>query len=93
MYIMKRYSVSLVRERLADALDEAERGLPVVIERRGVLYRLSVDVPQKRRRSRPSRIESVDSAVERGQWSWSWTASGVRLRAPSTSLGAGRRRS
>ncbi len=81
MYIMKRYSVSLVRERLADALDEAERGLPVVIERRGVLYRLSVDVPQKRRRRRPSRIESVDSAVERGQWSWSWTASGVRLRA------------
>jgi hypothetical protein len=85
MYILKRYSVSLVRERLADALDEAERGLPVIIERRGVLYRLSVDAPLKRRRSRPSRIETVDSAIEHGHWSWTWTASGVRLK--------GRRRS
>jgi hypothetical protein len=85
MYIMKRYSVSLVWERLADALDEAERGLTVIIERRGVLYRLSVDVPQKRRRSRPSRIAVIHSAIEQGQWSWTWTPGGVRLK--------GRRRS
>ena len=32
---MKRYTVAQVRERLASALDEVERGVPVVIERRG----------------------------------------------------------
>ena len=36
MYVMsKRYTVAAVRERLADALDEAEKGIPVIIERRG----------------------------------------------------------
>ena len=41
MYCMKRYSVALVRERLAEALNEVDRGIPVVIERRGVRYRVT----------------------------------------------------
>ena len=37
LYPVKRYTVAQVRERLASALDEVERGVPVgVIERRGV---------------------------------------------------------
>ena len=78
---MKRYTVALVRERLAEALDEAERGEPVVIERKGVRYRLSLDTTKPRRTRRASRIEVVDPAVTEGKWTWDWTATGVRFRA------------
>ena len=55
---MKRYTVAHVRERLADVLDEAEQGNPVVIERRGVRYVLAVEsTPQ--RRSKRSAIETL----------------------------------
>jgi len=40
---MKRYTVALVRERLAEALDEAERGEPLFIERKGIRVKLSLD--------------------------------------------------
>ena len=78
---MKRYTVALVRERLAEALDEAERGEPVFIERKGVRYRLSLDTGKPRRQRRASRIEILDPAVARGKWTWDWTATGVRFRA------------
>lgn len=76
---MKRYSVAQVRERLADVLNEAERGVPVVIERRGVRYVLRAEPPPRRDRARRSAIETLDPAVARGQWQWSWTAKGVRF--------------
>ena len=77
---MKRYTVALVRERLAEALDEAERGEPVFIERKGVRYRLSLDTRKPRRRRRESRIQVVDPAVAEGKWTWDWTGTGVRFR-------------
>jgi hypothetical protein len=77
---MKRYTVAQVRERLASALDDAERGVPVVIERRGIRYVLSVEARQVRRQSRESIIETIDPAVANGQWTWAWTPRGVRLR-------------
>ena len=49
MYIMKMYTVATLRKRLADALDESERGVPVLIERRGVRYRLSVETARRMR--------------------------------------------
>ena len=75
MYNMsKRYTVGAVRERLAEALDEAEQGIPVIIERRGVRYRLTVEPSGPRpRAARPPRITIVDPAVRRGDWSWDWT--------------------
>ena len=81
MYKLKKYPVSVVRERLAEALDEAERGTPVIIERRGVRYRLSVEAqkPGRSRRRTPA-IQVIDAAVAAGQWSWDWTASGVKFR-------------
>ena len=87
MYMMKRYTVATLRSRLAEALDETERGLPVIIERRGVQYRLSVEpaTPRRVRKSRPSMIEIVDPAVAEGRWNWEWTATGLKFR--------GRRRS
>jgi hypothetical protein len=78
MYMpMKKYSVSLVRRRLAEALDEADRGRPVIIERNGVNYRLSVE---RRRRPAPKAspsIEILDSAVADGNWTWKWTSGGL----------------
>ena len=78
---MKKYTVSLVRERLSDALDQAERGESVFIERRGVTYRLSVEQPRRSRRSAPPRIEILDKAVEAGEWTWDWQDGALRFRA------------
>lgn len=75
----------MVRERLAEALDEAQAGHPVFIERRGVTYRISVEAPgAKTRESHPRSIEILDAAIERGAWVWEWNpraGSGLRLRA------------
>ena len=83
MYIvrMKRYTVGLVRERLAEALDEADRGVPVVIERRGVRYTLTVERPKRKRKTRRPILTVLDDAVAEGQWTWDTTAKGgVRFR-------------
>ena len=82
---MNRYTVSQARERLADVLDEAERGGAVVIERRDVQYVIRATHAPRRQPSRRSVIETLDPAVEGGQWQWDWTAKGVRF-------GGGRRR-
>jgi len=79
---MKRYTVAQVRERLASALDEAERGVPVVIERRGVRYVISVESRKARPGRRKSIIETIDPAIAAGQWTWSWTTRGLRLKRP-----------
>ena len=77
----KRYTVAHVRERLSDALDEAERGVPVYIERHGTRFQLSL-APDKPRRGgvRKPRIEILDPAIAEGRWSWEWTPKGVKLR-------------
>jgi antitoxin (DNA-binding transcriptional repressor) of toxin-antitoxin stability system len=82
MYRMKRYTVALARARLAEALDEAEQGRPVIIERKGVRYRLVAEGPKRRRSSnaRRSEIEILDPAVGEGTWTWAWTSSGLTLR-------------
>jgi hypothetical protein len=80
-YVLKRYSVAQARERLADLLNEAERGTPVAIERRGVRYVLRVEAPPGRGRSLRSAIETLDPAVASGQWQWSWSPKGLRFGA------------
>jgi hypothetical protein len=80
MYGMKWYSVAAVRERLADALDEAERGVPVVIERKGVRYRLTLETAPRRRKATRSRIEIVDPAVAGGDWTWAQTGKGLAFK-------------
>jgi hypothetical protein len=79
---MKKYSVSVVRERLSEALDEAERGVPVIIERKGVRYRLVVDREKPRRAARRKPLfQILDPAVEAGQWSWDVTSKGLKFRS------------
>jgi hypothetical protein len=81
---MKAYTVAMVRERLAEALDDALAGRPVFIERRGVVYRISVEPAPRRARAgkRAAAIEVLDAAIERGSWTWEWKpgAAGVRLK-------------
>jgi hypothetical protein len=77
---MKKYSVALLRERLSEALDEAETGIPVVVERRGVRYTLTAETRKRPRTARRPRIEILDPAVADGQWTWEWTPAGLELK-------------
>jgi len=75
---MKRYPVAVLRERLAEALDAAYAGVPVVIERKGVRYRLTREAaPKKSRAVRSPLFEIVDPAVMAGDWTWDWSPEGV----------------
>lgn len=76
---MPRYTVAQLRGRLAAALDEAERGVPVVIERRNVRYVLRVESKPPRPR-RPSVIDTVDPVIASGQWTWTWTPGRLQVR-------------
>lgn len=77
---MRKYSVSMVRERLAEALDDADRGEPVLIERRGVTYELIVRKAPSRRKKATPQIEILDRAVAGGNWTWEWKKGDLRLR-------------
>jgi antitoxin (DNA-binding transcriptional repressor) of toxin-antitoxin stability system len=79
MYLMgKRYTVATLRERLAEALDAADQGVSVIIERRGVRYRLTAEAASPKRAGRHSpRIDVVDPAVTRGEWTWQLTVDGL----------------
>ena len=77
---MKKYSVSMVRERLAEALDDADRGEPVFIERRGVTYELTVRKDPGRRKKTVPQIEILDPTIVAGDWSWEWKKGDLRLR-------------
>lgn len=79
MYRMKRYSVAVVRERLAEALNEVDRGVPVIIERRGVRYRLTREPARPRKTTRAPVIEHADADVVAGQWSWNWAPGGLEF--------------
>jgi antitoxin (DNA-binding transcriptional repressor) of toxin-antitoxin stability system len=78
---MKKYSVAMVRERLSEALDQAEQGKPVFIERRGITYELTVRKPAARRKKAAPHIEVLDrSLVRSGEWTWEWKGSGLKFR-------------
>jgi antitoxin (DNA-binding transcriptional repressor) of toxin-antitoxin stability system len=73
MYKMKRYPVSVARERLADILDAADAGQRVVIERRGVRY--VIEAERRRpaiRRRQPALIKVLDPTIRSGEWTWTW---------------------
>jgi hypothetical protein len=72
---MKRYPVSVARERLADILDAADAGQRVVIERRGVRYVIEAEKRRRPvvRRRQPALIKVVDAAIRSGEWTWTWS--------------------
>ena len=91
---MKHYSVATARQHLAEALDAAEAGLPVVIERRGVRFRLAREALLRRAAamSAPPLVEILDPAVEAGTWTWTTTPRGARFTARRSATGKRTRR-
>ena len=77
---MKRYTAAEARARLSDVLNDAEAGAAVVIERRGVRFRLAreLQTPKRVKPKRAPLFDILDPAVERGQWTW--TSARGRLR-------------
>ena len=80
----KRYTASVARERLADLLDAAEAGEPVVIERRGVRYTLAKAGATQPARVRRALVVAADPAVVDGQWSWAWDEGGLSFAGSNT---------
>ena len=80
-YSIKRYTASMARERLAEALDHADRGIPVVMERKGVRYRITREFRTGRRSAaREPRREILDSPVANGQWTGRASQRGLAFR-------------
>jgi prevent-host-death family protein len=75
VHVMKFLKVAEARARFGEVLDQAEAGSPVVIERRGVRFRVVVDEAPKT--AAPAGFAFVDDAVMGGQWTWEPGKSGV----------------
>jgi antitoxin (DNA-binding transcriptional repressor) of toxin-antitoxin stability system len=80
MYNAKRYTASQLRQHLAGALDEVERGEPVVVERRGRRFRIIPDVPSPAPRTVAPFFQLTDRTLLDEGWTWRWTGPGRPLR-------------
>lgn len=69
MYIVKGYKVAEARARFGEMLDDAEKGVPVVIERRGVRFRILAE-PATAPKASKGVFDFVDPVVADGQWTW-----------------------
>ena len=68
---MKHLKVAEARARFGEILDEAERGVPVFIERRGVRFKVSAEArPPGDQPSPRDPLGYVDPAVMSGNWTW-----------------------
>lgn len=74
---MTNLKVAEARARFGEILDEAERGAPVVIERRGIRFRLIAERERPGKRSETALFDFVDPAVLTGQWTWKAGARGL----------------
>ena len=70
VHAMKHWKVAEARARFGEILDEAERGNPVVVERRGVRFRLTAEAAEPRSGAAKPLFEFVDRALADGQWTW-----------------------
>ena len=68
---MKHLKVAEARARLGEVLDEAERGVPVFIERRGVRFKVVAEAAETPLKAAAADIFSfVDQDVMSGNWTW-----------------------
>ena len=75
---MKHLKVSEARAQFGEILDNAEKGLPVIIERRGVRFAVVVDKPSAPATAAPL-FAHVDPDVLSGQWTWKPKKAGLTL--------------
>jgi antitoxin (DNA-binding transcriptional repressor) of toxin-antitoxin stability system len=77
---MKPYTVSELREHLADALDRAEHGEPVAVARRGRRFRIVADTPTSSPGHAKAFFRVTDLRLLEAGWTWEWTGPGHPLR-------------
>ena len=70
VHAMKHWKVAEARARFGEILDEAEKGNPVVVERRGVRFRLVAEAAGPRSAAPKPLFDYVDAALADGQWTW-----------------------
>lgn len=75
---MKHLKVADARAQFGEILDDAEKGLPVIIERRGVRFAVVVQKAARRRAAEPL-FAHVDADVLSGQWTWRHGKAGLTL--------------
>jgi hypothetical protein len=79
--ILKRFSAAQARQQFSEVLDCAEKGEAVVVERRGVRFRLHLEKANRRSEHRAPVVELLDPAVVSGNWTWKWGPKAVRFSA------------
>jgi antitoxin (DNA-binding transcriptional repressor) of toxin-antitoxin stability system len=79
---MKRYSAAQARQHLSDLLDAALKGEKVVIERRGVCFRILAQRPRRPPARLPPVVEILDPQVACGSWSWRLDRGGLVFSGP-----------
>lgn len=68
---MKHLKVAEARAKFGEVLDEAERGVPVFIERRGVRFKVVAEAAERSATAAaPDPFSYVDPAVMSGNWTW-----------------------
>ena len=67
---MGNMKVAEARARFGEVLDAAEKGLPVIIERRGVRFRVVAEAARRGQAPDEAVFDFVDPAVSTGQWTW-----------------------
>jgi hypothetical protein len=67
---MIRYTASEARRELFRLLDSVEKGEEVILERKGIRFRLLLDRVSKDEEKPVKRLEVVDREVLSGQWTW-----------------------
>lgn len=81
VHVMDHMKVAEARARFGEMLDEAEKGTPVFIERRGVTFRLVAE-PAAGPKGKPAPLfEFVHDDVESGQWTWTSGRKGLAFAA------------
>jgi len=78
---LKRFTAAQARQQFSDVLDSAEKGEAVVVERRGVRFRVHLEKANRRSEHRAPVVELLDPAVASGNWTWEWTAKALRFSA------------
>jgi len=81
VHIMTYLKVAEARARFGEMLDEAEKGTPVVIERRGVRFQLIAETDSPSATPKKPVFDFVDAAVMSGQWTWKPAAKGLAFAA------------
>jgi prevent-host-death family protein len=79
--MIKFLKVAEARARFGEILDEAEKGTPVIIERRGVRFQLVAETDRPSAKTSKQVFDFVDAGVMSGQWTWKPGAKGLAFAA------------